>query len=72
MKKSEELREKMIDKIEEDIKVIDENTPAYKEDEKEAGKLGRAINKELDSEIKEKAAESKEFAKELKEDMESR
>ncbi|MGG5460128.1 hypothetical protein [Clostridium sp. B9] len=72
MSKAEELKEKMINKIEEDIKVLDENSPAYKEDEKEAGKLGRAINKELDKEIKEEAVEAKEFAKELKADIESR
>ena len=44
----------------------------YKEDEKEAAKLGKAINKELDREIKEEAENAKEFAKELKADIESR
>lgn len=70
--KVEELKNDMINKIEEDVKVLDENSPAYKADEKEAGKLGKAINKELDREIKEKAENAKEFAKELKNDIESR
>ena len=68
----EDIKADMINKMEEDIKVLDENSPAYKEDEKEAGKLGRAINKELDREIKEEAENAKEFAKELKADIESR
>lgn len=71
-RKAEEIKADMINKIEEDIKVLDENNPAYKADEKEAGKLGKAINKELDREIKEEAENAKEFAKELKDDIESR
>ena len=62
----EDIKAHMIDKIEEDVKVLDEDSKAYKEDEKEAAKLGKAINKELDREIKEEAENAKEFAKELK------
>ena len=80
-KKVEELKNEVMadvekscveDKIEEDVKVLDEDSKAYKEDEKEAAKLGKAINKELDREIKEEAENAKEFAKELKADIESR
>ena len=68
----EDIKAHMIDKIEEDVKVLDEYSKAYREDEKEAAKLGKAINKELDREIKEEAENAKEFAKELKADIESR
>ncbi|MDV5105265.1 hypothetical protein R2R32_00320 [Clostridium perfringens] len=68
----EDIKAHMIDKIEEDVKVLDEDSKAYKEDEKEVAKLGKAINKELDREIKEEAENAKEFAKELKADIESR
>ena len=66
----EDIKAHMIDKIEEDVKVLDEDSKAYREEE--AAKLGKAINKELDREIKEEAENAKEFAKELKADIESR
>ncbi len=38
----EDIKAHMIDKIEEDVKVLDEDSKAYKEDEKEATKLGKS------------------------------
>lgn len=71
-KNVEELKREIKNKAEEDLKVVNENSKAYKQDEKDAEVLGKKINQELDREIKEEAALEKEFAKELEADMKSR
>lgn len=71
-KNVEELKREIKNKAEEDLKVVDENSKAYKKDEKDAEVLGKKINQELDRAIKEEAALEKEFAKELEADMKSR
>lgn len=71
-KKVEELKEEIRNKAEEDLKVVNENSKAYKEDQKEANVLGKKITQELDREAKEEAAMEKEFAKELESDMKAR
>jgi len=70
-KKVEELKEEIRNKAEEDLKVVNENSKAYKEDQKEANVLGKKITQELDREAKEEASMEKEFAKELEADMKS-
>ncbi|GAA0070879.1 hypothetical protein UT300003_24030 [Clostridium sardiniense] len=70
-KKVEELKEEIRNKAEEDLKVVNENSKAYKEDQKEANVLGKKITQELDREAKEEASMEKEFAKELEVDMKS-
>lgn len=71
-KKVEELKEEIRNKAEEDLKVVNENSKAYKEDQKEANVLGKKITQELDKEVKEEASMEKEFAKELESDMKDR
>lgn len=66
------LKEEIKNKAEVDLKVVDENSKAYKEDEKEAGILGKRITQELDREAKEEEALEKEFAKELEANMKAR
>lgn len=66
------LKEEIKNKAEVDLKVVDENSKAYKEDEKEAGVLGKRITQELDREAKEEEALEKEFAKELEANMKAR
>lgn len=71
-KNIEELKREIKSKAEEDLKVVNENSKAYKKDEKDAELLGKKINQELDREIKEEASIEKEFSKELEADMKSR
>ncbi len=44
----EDIKAHMIDKIEEDVKVLDEDSKAYNDDEKEAAKIAIAINIAVD------------------------